>query len=109
MKSLAAIAANLEARLVELNDHAIAIDETLDRPADDDRQENATESEQDEVLEGLGELAVAEIRQVQLALARIEAGSYGKCASCGEAIAVRRLEALPYATSCVACADAASG
>ena len=37
------------------------------------------------------------------ALARIEDGSYGVCASCGQAIGKARLQAFPRATLCVAC------
>ena len=41
--------------------------------------------------------------KVDNALSRIEAGSYGICERCGEAIPVARLEALPYTTLCVDC------
>ena len=37
------------------------------------------------------------------ALARIEDGSYGVCASCGQPIGKARLQAFPRATLCVAC------
>ncbi len=42
--------------------------------------------------------------KVRHALERIELGSYGICEVCGEAIPVARLDALPYATTCVSCA-----
>jgi DnaK suppressor protein len=42
--------------------------------------------------------------KVDAALARIEAGGYGICENCGEAIPVARLDALPYSTLCVDCA-----
>lgn len=44
------------------------------------------------------------IGKVENALVRIEAGKYGICERCGEAIPVARLEALPYSTLCVDCA-----
>ena len=37
------------------------------------------------------------------ALARIEAGTYGTCESCGEPIGKARLQAFPRATLCVTC------
>ena len=43
--------------------------------------------------------------KVKHALARIEAGGYGTCESCGKPIPVERLEVLPYATLCVTCAS----
>jgi DnaK suppressor protein len=42
------------------------------------------------------------------ALERIDAGTYGICESCGKAIPVERLEALPYSTLCVECASRTS-
>lgn len=43
------------------------------------------------------------IDQLDHALARIDAGEYGQCESCGQAIAKARLQAFPGATLCVTC------
>ena len=43
------------------------------------------------------------LAQNERAIARIEAGTYGTCESCGEAIGKARLQAFPRATLCVAC------
>ena len=39
------------------------------------------------------------------ALARVEAGPYGVCESCGQPIAAERLAARPASTLCIACAS----
>ena len=39
------------------------------------------------------------------ALARLEAGVYGRCAHCGVDIAPARLEVMPAATSCLLCQE----
>ncbi len=44
------------------------------------------------------------LADVDDALARIEAGEYGTCASCGRPIAPERLAARPSARTCIACA-----
>lgn len=41
------------------------------------------------------------IGKIDHALARIDAGKYGICESCGKAIPIERLDVLPYATLCV--------
>lgn len=43
------------------------------------------------------------LREIDAALGRIEAGTYGTCSRCGQPIAEERLEAMPYATLCIAC------
>jgi DnaK suppressor protein len=43
------------------------------------------------------------LAQNERAIARIAAGTYGVCESCGEAIGKARLQAFPRATLCVAC------
>ncbi len=43
------------------------------------------------------------LAQNERALARIEAGTYGTCESCGEPIGKARLQAFPRATLCVTC------
>jgi RNA polymerase-binding transcription factor DksA len=47
--------------------------------------------------------AMAAVADIEAALARLETGTYGRCASCGEPIPSARLEAMPAATACVAC------
>jgi DnaK suppressor protein len=47
------------------------------------------------------------VLQIEAALARMEAGTYGRCANCGNAIAIRRLEAVPYARFCIDCQEQA--
>ncbi len=43
------------------------------------------------------------LAQNERAIARIEAGTYGNCDSCGEPIGKARLQAFPRATLCVSC------
>lgn len=47
--------------------------------------------------------ATEELAQIGAALQRIDAGSYGQCQDCGEAIDARRLQALPATAFCTAC------
>lgn len=44
------------------------------------------------------------LAQVEEALGRIDAGTYGTCEGCGTAIPVARLDALPHTKLCVECA-----
>ena len=43
------------------------------------------------------------IREIQAALVRVEAGTYGTCERCDGTIRLPRLEAIPYARLCVDC------
>jgi DnaK suppressor protein len=45
------------------------------------------------------------VERILEALQRLGDGSYGTCAACGEAIAPRRLRAIPEATLCVGCQE----
>jgi DnaK suppressor protein len=46
----------------------------------------------------------ATLAKIDLALERIEEGTYGQCEECGAKIPKARLNAIPYATLCVKCA-----
>ena len=46
--------------------------------------------------------------EVDAALARVEAGTYGTCETCGRPIAEARLEVRPVARQCIECASASS-
>jgi len=69
-----------------------------------------TDSADEAVADLLSDLGGAEVardmsvlRELEAALARIDDGSYGRCASCGLEIEQARLRANPTATRCVAC------
>lgn len=54
----------------------------------------------------LEENARVSLNEVNAALARIEAGTYGVCDRCSAEIPVGRLEAYPTAAMCIACKEA---
>ncbi|TNE40299.1 MAG: TraR/DksA family transcriptional regulator [Alphaproteobacteria bacterium] len=104
MRDTAPFKEKLQTRLAELQSRLHHIEEDLDEPSDADVEERATEREGDEVMEGLGNAGLAEIRQIEQALKRIEAGTYGDCVTCGEEISEERLELLPHTSVCRNCA-----
>jgi len=67
--------------------------------------EQATERENDEVLESLGNASEQELIMIESALKRIDSGDYFSCSICGEDIPTARLELLPFTTRCVNCAQ----
>lgn len=99
----AAVKAQLEARLAELLGRAAEIETALSNPGNRDWDDNAKDSEDDEVNANMGDITSREIHEVRLALSLIESGRYGQCTSCGKPISAERLKALPYATTCVHC------
>jgi RNA polymerase-binding transcription factor DksA len=105
MSKFEAVKLKLESRLKELNERAEEIEKDLSEPGDDDWSESATESEGDEVSEKMGNLAEAEMGQIDRALTRIDNGTYGICTSCQASIPPARLEAVPYAALCMDCSQ----
>jgi RNA polymerase-binding transcription factor DksA len=67
-----------------LGDHA---SEMLDREVDESLEDNAEQL----------------VHEIDVAVGRIDAGTYGTCGRCGQTIPEERLDAVPYATLCVAC------
>ncbi|MFN2450884.1 MAG: TraR/DksA C4-type zinc finger protein [Candidatus Dormibacteria bacterium] len=63
--------------------------------------EQATETMERELDMGVAQRVDQELNEVQAALARIAAGTYGRCETCGKAIGDERLEAMPAARFCV--------
>ena len=75
--------------------------ELLSSTADNHLADMATETYDRELDEGLEEDARGRLREVEEALARIDAGTYGICRVCGKQIPAERLEALPWTTLCI--------
>ena len=70
-----------------------------------DFAEQATETENDDVLKNLEFEANSELRQINVALQRIKDGEFGYCERCGKDINPARLKILPYTQFCSDCAD----
>jgi RNA polymerase-binding protein DksA len=106
MRNIGTIKKQLEQQLRDLGAKVEEIEDDLRTPRSASWEDRATEIEGDEVLGALEESAVAEINEIRAALKRIDDGTYGICARCGEKINEKRLDALPYATECIQCAEA---
>ena len=76
-------------------------------PVEKDFAEQATQRENDDVLNALSEDAKSIVAQINSALHRIDTGEYGICMQCGIEISPERLNAVPYATLCIECAEKA--
>lgn len=70
-----------------------------------DWSEQASERENDEVLESLGNSSEQELLMINFALKRIEDDSYFQCDECGADIPIARLDLLPFTAHCVNCAE----
>ena len=78
-----------------------------DVPLEKDFAEQATQNENNEVMDYLGNSARTEIDMIKQAITRLDNGQYGICQVCDEPISKKRLQALPYSTMCIKCASKA--
>jgi RNA polymerase-binding transcription factor DksA len=86
---------------------AIEADRRRSGELEKDFEEQATQRENDEVLDGLDETGRHEVEGIDAALDRIEAGTFGICVVCEETIPSARIAAAPAAIRCKDCASAA--
>ncbi len=106
----------LEARARELDDllERLTRDETsiradrADATADDEHDpEGSTLSGEWQRIDALRRATIDERREVDAALGRHAAGTYGVCERCGQKISAGRLAARPAAALCITCASRA--
>ncbi len=112
MKSVEKIREALLARREEINRRIGKLHAPTRRseePLNADFAEQAIQRQNDDVMSALEHAGEAELTQINRALSRIDAGEYGLCVDCGEAIPEQRLEILPYTEHCVACAEKKAG
>jgi RNA polymerase-binding transcription factor DksA len=106
-ETLRSIRAGLLDREAELRDRMRRVQNDLRRevtPLPRDAPDAAIVLENDEILQAVDETARGEIKQIERALERVEAGTYGLCEECGKRIEAERLRAVPYAVHCRRCA-----
>ncbi|HET6611989.1 MAG TPA: TraR/DksA C4-type zinc finger protein [Kofleriaceae bacterium] len=101
--------AQRRAAILARRGHARAVTEGgLSSPTGDDVGDVGDASQRDEATDLAARLSEGEwntVHAIDDALERIRRGEYGICENCGEAIGAGRLEAIPEATTCVACAS----
>ena len=86
-------------------DLAALFDASRDSNADDEHDpEGATIGFERAQLTALLAAARERVAEIDDALRRVDAGSYGVCERCGQPIAGERLTARPFARHCMACA-----
>lgn len=78
-------------------------DDSQEMPIDNHMAEMATVTVDREIDHSLEENEEHLLEEIDKALARIDAGTYGTCATCGEQIAEERLEARPHTAQCIDC------
>jgi DnaK suppressor protein len=78
--------------------------ESNDSPTEDivDRANNAYSRE---LSFSISDAERTLLLQVEEAIGRVDAGTYGACANCGQPIPRPRLEAIPWARLCVQCQE----
>jgi DnaK suppressor protein len=96
----------LEKRQAVLSGLGIKFD-TLARMGRVAEEDQAQMSHDEFVSLHLNSLDYVQLRLVEEALDRLDAGDYGICLSCEEPIPAKRLRALPWARYCVACQEMA--
>ncbi len=94
----------------QISEHAKEIEEALqnespsERIPDPSTAEGGTLSFEYEMARELDQAAADRIRQIDHAIERMGAGTYGTCEECGTDIPIERLKFMPHVTLCVECA-----
>lgn len=78
----------------------------LETNVESELEERGQEESMVRLLDRLDGRAKAEIEEIDRALVKLETSQYGRCEQCGKDIPRSRLEALPAAALCMACAQA---
>lgn len=98
---LETLRADLKARLAKYEAHQHREDGALEK----DSEEQAIQTQNDEVVDSLETETRRELAQIERALERLANGRGDECERCGNEIDPRRLQVLPYTTLCVECAE----
>ncbi len=96
----------LTARVIELNSATRRRDAIVIEKSAEDLESRIRAVEREVAVRTL-ESDAAKLREATAALERIQDGTYGICLDCEEAISPRRLAALPWASLCIRCQEAA--
>ncbi len=97
-EQLLATQAELKKRVNRIHDHAR-------NPLNADSSEQAAELTNLPVVSALEAEGMEELADIENAIHRLEAGTFGICITCGEEVGAKRLEARPASAECMDCAE----
>jgi len=100
------LSSEYESLIKSINRSRLAVDE-IKMENTEDEGDLATISHDRELLYNLHESDHARLKYIENALKAMDRGEYGECVRCGEDISEKRLEAVPWATTCIRCQEAA--
>jgi len=103
---LAKIRTLLSTKKVAISNHLQSELAELEKPEKRHRadlEEIASDTHDTDSLCQMMDIEATQIDQIDMALAKIENGTYGICEDCSDEIPLARLEALPFATQCIEC------
>lgn len=98
----------LEQKQAELVQGLRARDDIVIEKSADQMDEIQYAAERDLAIRN-ADLESALLRDVRAALRRIRNGSFGTCVECDAPLSPKRLTAVPWASRCIKCQDAADG
>jgi DnaK suppressor protein len=90
--------------LIALREAQVDSERQLRELREADWADTSSEGALADMLYGLSERESRELREVLEALDRIDAGTWGRCMTCGRKIEERRLDAKPEVATCLTCA-----
>ncbi|MGW9113727.1 TraR/DksA family transcriptional regulator [Microbacterium sp. NPDC055683] len=100
------LGAEIDARIIARDRELAELAEARGTADGDDEHdpEGATLADEWSRLTGLRAAALRDRTRLEAAVARVAAGTYGRCEGCGRTIPEERMDAVPTAVRCVACA-----
>lgn len=106
-EAFAEIRENLLDRRRELIDLRRSLDESWQQLHEPEKElvETASKETMSRGMEQRSESIQTEIRNIDIALTKMEEGGYGRCEACRRPIKLKRLRAIPWTRCCVQCAD----
>ena len=104
-QEIAEVRARLMQHKADLQKRISTIHEHARDPLEQDSAEQAAQLGNVAVVSALESEAFQQIAEIDAALQRLEAGTYGICVSCGEPVGEGRLKVRPAATQCRDCAE----
>lgn len=95
----------IEQRQQLLMNFTVMDEHLMVNPEDKDEVDQANADVEQNIRMQLKNRETFTLKKVTEALKKIDDGTYGECESCGDPIELRRLQARPTATLCIACKE----